>query len=64
MDAYRRYTLPAQRAANTRNNAGATGIVRRADKPLSRAAKARTLVAMGECETLAEAREYLTDMGE
>jgi hypothetical protein len=52
------------RTAAPAANASATGIVRRRPARMSRADKARALVAMGECETLAEARIYLTDMGE
>jgi hypothetical protein len=76
MDAYQRYTLPAERAANLaayqaqadiarRGNASASGIVkRRRPVTLTRSQKARALVDCGECDSMREAREYLADMGE
>ena len=52
-----------ERARARRGRRVATGNPR-ADRPMSRAAKARALVADGQAATLAEARAQLADMGE
>jgi hypothetical protein len=54
----------ADRAASDRESTVPAATRERVAREMSRPAKARALVESGECENLAAARAYLTDMGE